>query len=63
MAMFIVNSYSDFFVCFFIYLFYVAFFTFNMNVPECTPQSVRSIFGLYKKWTFCFVYLSVRVSF
>lgn len=45
MAMFIVNSYSDFFslVCLFVY-FMLHFFTFNMNVPECTPQSVRSIF-------------------
>ncbi len=60
MAMFIVNSYSDFFfVCLFVCLFYIAFFTFNMNVPECTPQSVRSIFGLNKKVDSLFVYLLV----
>lgn len=28
---------------------FVLFFTFNMNVPECTPQSVGNIFGLDKK--------------
>lgn len=62
MAMFIVNSYSDFilFVCLFVY-FTLHFFTFNMNVPECTPQSVRSIFGLNKKVDSLFVYLLVSI--
>lgn len=59
MAMFIVNSYSDYFFLFSVCLFYIAFFTFNMNVPECTPQSVRSIFGLNKKVDSMFVYLLV----
>uniref|UniRef100_A0A673LZE0 Disks large homolog 2 n=1 Tax=Sinocyclocheilus rhinocerous TaxID=307959 RepID=A0A673LZE0_9TELE len=44
-AMKLEQEFGDLFVC----LFYIAFFTFNMNVPECTPQSVRSIFGLNKK--------------
>lgn len=63
--MFLIDNSSEYnFVCLFVYCFlfirYVAiFFTFDMNVSECTPQSVGDIFWPRKKRDCLYVYIYI----